>query len=167
MGDPRTYLTALLARPGAVHLAAQDASGRLVALGHLMPDGGSAEVALLVEDELQNSGLGTRLLLHLAHHAVRGGWEEIYGLLLPGDERISAILRHVAVEVHSREDGGVTLTWAKTSDLAASLPSTRRPMGVRTMRWGLPTDGQLLHRRRTPTTGSCCAEQRISEGIPH
>lgn len=126
MGDPRTYLTALLGRPGSVHLAAQDASGRLVALGHLMPDGDSAEAALLVEDERQNSGLGTRLLLHLAHHAVRGGWEEIYGLLLPGDERISAILRHVDVEVHSREEGGVTVAWAKTVDLATALPATRR-----------------------------------------
>jgi hypothetical protein len=50
MPYPRTYLPALLGRPGSVHLAAWDDAGRIVALGHLMPDRSAAEAALLVED---------------------------------------------------------------------------------------------------------------------
>ncbi|MFD6188902.1 hypothetical protein [Streptomyces sp. NPDC060275] len=59
MPDPATYLPPLLARPGSVHLAAQDVTGRLVAVGHLMPDRSAAEAALLVEDAWQGHGLGT------------------------------------------------------------------------------------------------------------
>lgn len=62
MADPRTYVPTLLSRPGSVHLAALGATGRIVAVGHLMPDHTAAEAALLVEDSWQGRGLGTRLL---------------------------------------------------------------------------------------------------------
>ncbi|MFF6815590.1 GNAT family N-acetyltransferase [Streptomyces sp. NPDC012403] len=71
--DPRTYLPTLLSRPGSVHLAARDTIGRIVAVGHLMPDHTGVEAALLVEDSWQGSGLGTRLLCHVGHHAPAGG----------------------------------------------------------------------------------------------
>ncbi|MGW1887005.1 GNAT family N-acetyltransferase [Streptomyces sp. NPDC001970] len=131
MGDPHSYLCTLLARPGSVHLAVQDTSDSIVAVGHLMPDNENAEAALLVEDAWQNNGLGTRLLRHLGHHAIRGGWKEIYGLILPGDERISAILRHTAVPVHCIKEEGVTTAWAETSDIATTIPPGRRRTGSR------------------------------------
>ncbi|WP_217136990.1 GNAT family N-acetyltransferase [Streptomyces sp. AC558_RSS880] len=73
MADPRTYLPTLLSRPGSVHLAARDTIGRIVAVGHLMPDHTGVEAALLVEDSWQGRGLGTRLLRHVGHHALAGG----------------------------------------------------------------------------------------------
>ena len=79
MADPRTYLPTLLSRPGSVHLAARDTTGRIVAVGHLMPDHTAVEAALLVEDSWQGRGLGTRLLRHLGRHALTGGWETLYG----------------------------------------------------------------------------------------
>ncbi|MFF7680415.1 hypothetical protein [Actinacidiphila glaucinigra] len=94
MGDPRSSLRTLLAGPGAVHLGVQQPGGDLVAVGHLMPDRGNAEAALLVEDAWQNSGLGSRLLRHLGHRGVGAGWKEGYGLVLPGDAQIAAILSH-------------------------------------------------------------------------
>jgi GNAT superfamily N-acetyltransferase len=121
MGDPRSYLRTLLARPGSVHLAVQQTSGSIVAVAHLMPDRKNAEAALLVEDAWQNSGLGTRLLRHLGHHAVEGGWKEIYGLILPGDEKISAILRHASVPVHRVTEEGVTTLWVETNRIAAAV----------------------------------------------
>lgn len=125
MGDPRTYLRTLLSRPGSVHLAARDTTGRLVALGHLMPDRDDAEAALLVEDAWQNGGLGTRLLLRLGAHAVRQGRREVYGLVLPGDARIAAILRHAAIPVDRVQDGGVTTLRASTRDIAAVVRAGR------------------------------------------
>ncbi|WP_454315270.1 N-acetyltransferase family protein [Streptomyces phaeoluteigriseus] len=126
MADPRTYLPTLLSRPGSVHLAARDPTGRIVAVGHLMPDDTSAEAALLVEDAWQGRGLGTRLLRHLGHHALADGWETLYGFFLSGDERVDAILRHAPVPVGRREEDGAVTAWIQVQDLADSL-STRRP----------------------------------------
>ncbi len=117
MPEPRSYLPALLGRPGSVHLAAWDDAGRIVALGHLMPDRSAAEAALLVEDSWQNRGLGTRLLRGLGSHVADGGWKTVYGLVLPGDERIEAVLRHAPVPVHRRDEGGVIRAWTRTQDL--------------------------------------------------
>ncbi|MFD0252324.1 GNAT family N-acetyltransferase [Streptomyces sp. NPDC127113] len=123
MADPRTYLPALLSRPGSVHLAARGATGRILAVGHLMPDHTAAEVALLVEDSWQGRGLGTRLLQHLGEHARAGGWTTIYGLFLAGDGRIDAMLRHAPVPVQRREEGGAVTASVSAHDLMAH-PST-------------------------------------------
>ncbi|MFE0450122.1 GNAT family N-acetyltransferase [Streptomyces sp. NPDC058914] len=126
MGDSRTYLPTLLARPGSVHLAAQDTTGRIVAVGHLMPDHPAVEAALLVEDSWQGRGLGTRLLHQLGRHALTGGWATLYGLVRSGDERIDAILRHASVPVHRREEGGTVTAWVQVHDLAVALSARRR-----------------------------------------
>ncbi|MFJ8143211.1 GNAT family N-acetyltransferase [Streptomyces sp. NPDC096013] len=122
MPDARSYLPLLLGRPGSVHLAAWDDSDRIVALGHLMPDRSTAEAALLVEDSWQNRGLGTRLLRALGSHAAGGGWKTVYGLVLPGDERIDAVLRHAPGPVHRHDEGGVIRVWTRTRDLEALHP---------------------------------------------
>ncbi|MGW2457998.1 N-acetyltransferase family protein [Streptomyces sp. NPDC001761] len=126
MAEPEAYLPALLARPGSAHLAARDATGRIVAVGHLMPDHSAVEAALLVEDSWQGQGLGTRLLRHLGRHALGAGWVRLYGLVLSGDERMNALLRHVPVAVHRSEEGGTVTAWVRVRDLAAGLPGHRR-----------------------------------------
>ncbi|WP_073934888.1 GNAT family N-acetyltransferase [Streptomyces sp. CB02400] len=133
MADPRDYLPVLLKRPGSVHLAAQDAGGRIVAVGHLVPDGSAAEVALLVEDVWQDNGLGTRLLHRLGCQAAQGDWTTVYGLALAGDGRIASILRRSPVTVHQRNEAGVITAWARTRDLAAGLPVLDR----RSARWNV------------------------------
>ncbi|RPF30457.1 GNAT family N-acetyltransferase [Streptomyces sp. TLI_185] len=129
MADPRTYLPDLLSRAGSVHLAAQDTTGRIVAVGHLMPDNAAAEAALLAEDSWQGRGLGTRLLRHLGRHALTGGWATLYGLFQSGDERIEAILHHVDVPVHRRQEDGAVTAWAHVDDLAAGTASAPVPVG--------------------------------------
>ncbi|MFG3142721.1 GNAT family N-acetyltransferase [Streptomyces sp. NPDC048211] len=137
MGDPRSYLGALLSRPGSVHLAALGASGRLVAVGHLMPDDGNAEAALLVEDAWQNNGLGTGLLRHLGRYAARQGWEEIHGLILPGDDRVPAMLRRIAVPVRRVREEGATTVCVAVGDIvgrgdaeASGTPGNRVAQGA-------------------------------------
>ncbi len=90
-----------------------------------MPDRSAAEAALLVEDSWQNRGLGTRLLRGLGSHVAGGGWKTVYGLLLPGDERIDAVLRHAPVPVHRRDEGGVIRAWTRTQDLEVLRPAPR------------------------------------------
>ncbi|MFD1313208.1 GNAT family N-acetyltransferase [Streptomyces kaempferi] len=131
MPDPRTYLPALLGRPGSVHLAARDSTGRIVAVGHLMPDRSAVEAALLVEDAWQGRGLGTRMPRHLGHHALMGGWATLYGLVLSGDKRMAAVLGHAPVPVHRREEGGVVTAWVHVRDLAAGSPTRRRRGSLR------------------------------------
>lgn len=126
MADPSTYLPALLARPGSVHLAARDGTGRIVAMGHLMPDHSAVEAALLVEDTWQGRGLGTRLLRRLSRHAVAGGWTTLYGLVMSGDDRMDAILRHAPVPVHRTEEGDTVTARVQVRDLAAEVPGSRR-----------------------------------------
>ncbi|MFJ8357224.1 N-acetyltransferase [Streptomyces sp. NPDC093984] len=128
MAGPRTYLPALLSRAGSVRLAAQDTAGHIVAVGHLMPDNSAVEAALLVEDSWQGRGLGTRLLCHLGRHALTGDWATLYGLFLSGDERIDAILSHVAFPVHRTAEGGAVTAWVHVHDLAAGLPAALRPV---------------------------------------
>ncbi|MEU2289123.1 N-acetyltransferase [Streptomyces sp. NPDC013178] len=117
MGDPETYLGTLLGRPGALHLAVRVPHSGLVAIGHVMPDGDRAEVALLVQDGWQNQGLGTRLLRRLACESRRLGWAELYGLVLPGERRISAMLRHGDVAADHVTEHGVTTVQVATSGL--------------------------------------------------
>ncbi|MEU9355602.1 GNAT family N-acetyltransferase [Streptomyces griseoloalbus] len=126
MADPGTYVPALLSRPGSVHLAALGVTGRIVAVGNLMPDHTAAEAALLVEDSWQGRGLGTRLLQHLGEHARAGGWTMLYGLFLAGDERIDAMLRHAPVPVQRREEGGAVTAWVSVHDLVAHPSVPRR-----------------------------------------
>jgi GNAT superfamily N-acetyltransferase len=91
-----------------------------------MPDHSAVEAALLVEDSWQGHGLGTRLLHHLGRHALSGGWATLYGLVLSGDERMDAILRHAPVPVHRREEGDAITAWVHVPDLAAGLPARGR-----------------------------------------
>ncbi|MFD5723344.1 GNAT family N-acetyltransferase [Streptomyces sp. NPDC127036] len=133
MGDPHTYLPALLSRPGSVHLAAWDDADRIIAVGHLMPDRSDAEAALLVEDEWQNRGLGSRLLQHLGEYALGGLWKTVYGLVLRDDKRIAAILSHTTVPVYCSEESGTTTAWAHTYDLATD-PHLRHRSVLRTGR---------------------------------
>ncbi|MDH6612550.1 GNAT superfamily N-acetyltransferase [Streptomyces sp. SAI-208] len=126
MGDPDTYLGPLLSRPHAVHLAVQDSLERLVAIGHLLPDDGDAEAALLVEDTWQNKGLGTRLLGELGRFAVELGVREVYGVVHPDDARMAAVLLRAGVPLRTVPDtGSATTVRARTQDIGLTSSPAR------------------------------------------
>ncbi|MEV5204719.1 hypothetical protein [Streptomyces sp. NPDC053720] len=91
-----------------------------MAVGTLVPDDDRVKAVLLVEDPWQNHGLGTMLLRHLGGHAVHQGWREVYGLVLPSDERILAVLRRTAIPVQRVEEEGVMTVRADTGDIAGA-----------------------------------------------
>ncbi|RPK33091.1 hypothetical protein [Streptomyces sp. ADI93-02] len=79
-----------------------------MAVGHLMPDRSAVEAALLVED--QGRGRGTCLLRRLGQHVLAGGWETVHGLLIPGETRMTAILRRMPVTLQCVDAGGPITT---------------------------------------------------------
>lgn len=63
------------------------------------------EFAVVVADEWQGHGIGTTLLEDLFAHARRGGLKRLVGTVLPGNERMLALARHLGLSVHmSGED---------------------------------------------------------------
>jgi hypothetical protein len=130
MGDPDTYLGPLLSRRHSVHLAVQDSRERLVAIGHLLSDGGDAEAALLVEDTWQNRGLGTGLLEELGRFAVVLGVPEVYGVIHPDDARMAAVLHRTGVPLRTvLETGGATTVRARTQDISLASAARQRNVG--------------------------------------
>ncbi|MET9839412.1 GNAT family N-acetyltransferase, partial [Streptomyces virginiae] len=78
VADADRYLGHLLSPRFGRTLAATTASGKLVALGHLLWDGDETEVALLIEDDWQRRGIGTELLSRLVAMAVEAGCDSVY-----------------------------------------------------------------------------------------
>jgi acetyltransferase len=71
------------ARADDLNLAAFDAGGRIVGLAqYAIEEGASAEFGVVVEDALQRSGLGTRLVQRLLESARERGLAALSGLVL-------------------------------------------------------------------------------------
>lgn len=69
--------------PDDVSLAAFDAAGCIVGLAqYALEEGASAEFGVVVDDRLQRSGLGTRLIAELLEHARERGLAALNGLVL-------------------------------------------------------------------------------------
>lgn len=78
-----------------------------VALGQLIPSDtpGTAEVSLLVEDDWQNKGLGTALLARLSVIAAIRGYDTIFALGLPGEDRVIRAARRAGLAAVTSEEG--------------------------------------------------------------
>jgi len=106
--DADRYLDHLL-DPRFGQTLAAEAGGRLVALGHLLPDEDGAELAVLVEDAWQGRGLGRELVRRLAELARGAGFDEVYALTRPSNAAMTAVLRGLGVPLEYRVESG-TLT---------------------------------------------------------
>lgn len=103
---PRRWLHRLLIPPRGISLLG--VCGReVIALGQLIPSEtpGTAEVSLLVEDSWQNNGLGTALLARLSVIAAIRGYDSIYALCMPTEERVIRAARRAGLETTVTEDG--------------------------------------------------------------
>jgi GNAT superfamily N-acetyltransferase len=93
VGDADRYLGHLLSPRHGRTLAVETASGRLVALGHLLWDGDESEVALLVEDDWQRRGIGAELLRQLVALAGRTGCAAVYAVTQAGNTAMVSAMR--------------------------------------------------------------------------
>ncbi|MDX3097928.1 GNAT family N-acetyltransferase [Streptomyces sp. ME01-24h] len=111
VGDVDRYLTHLLDPRFGRTLAARTASGRLVALGHLMWDGDETEVALLVEDAWQRRGIGMDLLRRVAAQAVDAGCGSVYAVTQATNTGMVAAMRRLGLPLdYQMEDGTLVIT---------------------------------------------------------
>ncbi|WP_329113985.1 GNAT family N-acetyltransferase [Streptomyces sp. NBC_01465] len=111
VGDADRYLNHLLSPRFGRTLAVQTASGRIVALGHLLWDGDETEVALLVEDDWQRRGIGSELLGRLVALAVEAGCESVYAVTQASNTGMVAAMRGLGLPLdYQIEDGTLVVT---------------------------------------------------------
>lgn len=111
VGDADRYLNHLLSPRFGRTLAVQTASGRLVALGHLLWDGDETEVALMVEDDWQRRGIGSELLGRLVAMAVEAGCESVYAVTQSSNTGMVAAMRALNLPLdYQIEEGTLVIT---------------------------------------------------------
>ncbi|MEU8698270.1 GNAT family N-acetyltransferase [Streptomyces sp. NPDC048680] len=121
--DADRYLDHLLSPRFGRTLAVQTASGRLVALGHLLWDGDETEVALLVEDDWQRRGIGSELLARLVALAVEAGCESVYAVTQASNTGMVAAMRALSLPLdYQIEDGTLVITARLNATPVRALP---------------------------------------------
>ncbi|MFH9266869.1 GNAT family N-acetyltransferase [Streptomyces sp. NPDC017546] len=117
VADADRYLDHLLSPRFGRTLAAQTASGKLVALGHLLWDGDETEVALLVEDDWQRRGIGSQLLGRLVALAVEAGCDSVYAVTQSHNTGMVAAMRALELPLdYQIEEGTLVITARLTAD---------------------------------------------------
>ncbi|MFF2024295.1 GNAT family N-acetyltransferase [Streptomyces sp. NPDC058171] len=117
--DADPYLRRLLAPGFGRTLAARTASGRIVALGHLLWDGDETEVALLVEDAWQRRGIGSELLGRLVTTAEEAGCASVYAVTQASNTAMVAVMRGLGLPLDYQLDEGVLVITARLDGVAA------------------------------------------------
>ncbi|WP_415961012.1 GNAT family N-acetyltransferase [Streptomyces sp. 021-4] len=111
VGDADRYLDHLLSPRFGRTLAVQTASGKLVALGHLLWDGDETEVALLVEDDWQRRGIGSELLSRLVQLAGEAGCDSVYAVTQSRNTGMVAAMRALELPLdYQIEEGTLVIT---------------------------------------------------------
>ncbi|SHN23864.1 Acetyltransferase (GNAT) family protein [Actinacidiphila paucisporea] len=125
--DADRYLDHLLSPRFGQSLAVETASGRLVALGHLLWDGDENEVALLVEDGWQRRGIGAVLLRKLVELASEAGRESAYAVTRATNTGMVATMRELGLPLdYQVEDGTLVITATLPSPAALPWAAARR-----------------------------------------
>ncbi|MEU3774518.1 GNAT family N-acetyltransferase [Streptomyces sp. NPDC032472] len=135
VADADRYLGHLLSPRFGRTLAATTASGRLVALGHLLWDGDETEVALLIEDDWQRRGIGSELLRRLIAMAVEAGCDSVYAVTQSANTGMVAAMRGLGLPLDYQIEEGTLVITARleaapvVSRLPYELPRAHRPQG--------------------------------------
>jgi GNAT superfamily N-acetyltransferase len=130
VGDADRYLAHLLSPRFGHSLAVETASGRLVALGHLLWDGDESEVALLVEDEWQGRGVGGALLRKLVETAAQTGRDSVYAVTRSSNTAMVAAMRALGLPLDYQVEEGTLVITAALPGAAREDRETHRPPRV-------------------------------------
>ncbi|MFE6730576.1 GNAT family N-acetyltransferase [Streptomyces californicus] len=121
--DADRYLDHLLSPRFGRTLAVRTASGRVVALGHLLWDGDETEVALLVEDEWQRRGIGSELLARLVAMAGEAGCDSVYAVTQSRNTGMVAAMRALGLPLDYQIEEGTLVITARLTPRAAARPT--------------------------------------------
>ncbi|MFJ4923092.1 GNAT family N-acetyltransferase [Streptomyces sp. NPDC088725] len=127
VGDADRYLDHLLSPRFGRTLAVQSASGRVVALGHLLWDGDETEVALLVEDAWQGRGIGSELLSRLTALAAEAGCAQVYAVTQSSNTGMVAAMRGLGLPLDYQIEEGTLVVTARLDPSAARPVPPREP----------------------------------------
>ncbi|MEU2395303.1 GNAT family N-acetyltransferase [Streptomyces sp. NPDC007369] len=138
VADADRYLDHLLSPRFGRTLAATTASGKLVALGHLLWDGDETEVALLIEDDWQRRGIGSELLRRLVAMAVEAGCESVYAVTQSSNTGMVAAMRGLGLPLDYLVEEGTLVITARLGKAPAGSP----------LPYGLPGAGRHAQRQQ-------------------
>ncbi|QTD97105.1 GNAT family N-acetyltransferase [Streptomyces cyanogenus] len=128
VGDTDRYLNHLLSPRFGRTLAAQTTSGHIVGLGHLLWDGDETEVALLVEDEWQQRGVGGELLGRLVAMAAEAGCASVYAVTKASNTGMVAAMRGLGLPLdYQVEEGTLVITARLDPTPVATAPGPQPP----------------------------------------
>ncbi len=145
--DADRYLDHLLSPRFGRTLAVQTASGRMVALGHLLWDGDETEVALLVEDDWQRRGIGSELLSRLVTLAVEAGCESVYAVTQAHNTGMVAAMRALSLPLdYQIEEGTLVITARLAAAPAQPLDRPATRSGAPSVSRPLPRGAQAEQR---------------------
>ncbi|HYB78795.1 MAG TPA: bifunctional acetate--CoA ligase family protein/GNAT family N-acetyltransferase [Thermoplasmata archaeon] len=87
----------------------QNGKRRILGVGRLSiePDGKSGEFAIIVTDEFQNAGLGTKLTDHVLEVAEDMGVERVYSVMLAENYRAISLMKRMGFKLTYSDDGTV------------------------------------------------------------
>ncbi|MFE2307848.1 GNAT family N-acetyltransferase [Streptomyces sp. NPDC059411] len=124
VADADRYLGHLLSPRFGRTLAATTASGKLVALGHLLWDGDETEVALLIEDDWQRRGIGSELLGRLIGMAIEAGCDSVYAVTQASNTGMVAAMRGLGLPLDYQIEEGTLVITARldTTPVNSRLP---------------------------------------------
>lgn len=121
--DADRYLDHLLSPRYGRTLAARTASGRVVALGHLLWDGDETEIALLVEDDWQRRGIGAQLLRRLVALAGEADCRSVYAVTQASNTGMVAAMRGLGLPLDYQIEEGTLVITAQLAATAAASPA--------------------------------------------
>ncbi|WP_030960075.1 GNAT family N-acetyltransferase [Streptomyces sp. NRRL S-378] len=131
VADADRYLGHLLSPRFGRTLAATTASGKLVALGHLLWDGDETEVALLIEDDWQRRGIGSELLRRLLAMAVEAGCDSVYAVTQAANTGMVAAMRGLGLPLdYQIEEGTLVITARLDATAVGSRLAYELPVGL-------------------------------------
>ncbi|MFJ9041700.1 GNAT family N-acetyltransferase [Streptomyces sp. NPDC102406] len=123
VGDADRYLNHLLSPRFGRTLAARTASGRIVALGHLLWDGDETEIALLVEDDWQRRGIGAELLRRLVALAAEADCASVYAVTQASNTGMVAAMRGLDLPLDYQIEEGTLVITARLDASPAASPA--------------------------------------------
>lgn len=114
---------------GLVALVGEGAATRQIGVARFAadPDRASAEFAVVVADEWQNRGVGSRLLCELLRAARAVGLKEIRGDILASNHRMLALMAALGFDIQAAPEDPSLRRAVKTIDGAAEPSSIQGP----------------------------------------
>ncbi len=144
------------------HALVADVRGRLVAVAEYIPaGGGTADLAILLDDAVHGHGLGTLLLEHVALDAAEHGVRELVADVLAENRSMMRVLHSLGLDITHRADDGVL----HVSIAAAPTARLREGIAARDHEAGRASLARVLAPRSVAVIGASRDEGAVGHKV--